>query len=619
MKNNIKRIISFALMLSLLVGMMAGFSAFAAETETENVEIVSKNVYFGETLNLMYAVESTSDDVVVNVYNANHELVETIKDYTVDAEKNGTDAKVFVSKIGVPAQDIDTEFYAVAVAGNAESATAKYSVLEYLYERLYVSEGASAEQKAMYNSLLAYADAADVVVNEDTTTNIAKYAYVRVTNGTVDGTNTAAMVMAGTALNALTTTLVPANGMKLAWTVATDSTSKVVEAIAEYTVEAGKAYTLTATEVEDEEYVEEETFVDVTTSVVIGDYATANGWENSKQYLELPLNSIVTATAGFDASASNKNSGKYYLTGNNWRFYLTDSGTLTISAGNYNIVSVAVTFTYDKTGTLNLNGNMVTSGTVVNVGAPSVTFTVGDSDTEDGNGNVQITKIEVVYQVPAHDCQFSAATCTAPATCSVCGKTTGDKLPHSYDDGVANPEATCKTAGIMVYTCACGDTKSETIEALGHTTTEGVCERCNETVGGTDAPVEKTETLNIYANKGTMGTKVIAWTQGDVTVSNAQASSSSAIRTSDSDHFRVYASSELTISATGGSIKKIEITCTSASYANVLKGSLTTTGATATVSGSVVTVTVTAANVESILFTMTAQTRINKVVVTYAK
>ena len=254
MKKSIKRIISFALMLSLLVGMMAGFTAFAAETET--VEIVSKNVYYGDTLNLMYAVNSTSDNVVVNVYTADGTLVETIDEYKTETV-NGAEAKVFISEIGVPAQDIDTEFYAVAEANGIKSATVKYSVLEYLYERLTVSEGVEPEQITLYNSLLAFADAADVVVNKDTTTNIAKYAYVRVTNGTVDGEYATAMVLAGTALDKLATTYVPETGKVLAWEIASneigkdDSTAIVKdESVAEYTVEAGKVYNLTAVSME---------------------------------------------------------------------------------------------------------------------------------------------------------------------------------------------------------------------------------------------------------------------------------------------------------------------------------------------------------------------------------
>lgn len=629
MKKNIKKILSFALMLSLLVGMMAGFSVFAAEEETPAVEIVSKNVYYKDTLRLMYAVRTNDADVVVNIYDSENNLVETIANYKTENVK-GEDLKVFISTIGVPAQFIYTEFYAEAVLSDGtKTDKVRYSVLEYLYERLTVSTKVSDAQKLMYNNLLAYADSLGKLINseaeEGATLNdvVSDYAYVRVTNGTVDGTYGSAMVKAGTKLDKVTTTLVPGTNMVLAWNVTVNDLENVPsadlvtsEAVADMTVEAGKAYVLTATEIESGV-----TFVDVTASVKVEDYATANGWENDKPYLNMDINALVTAVASLDPTAQYKNTGKYYTKGNNWRFYQNETANLTITACDNNIVSVKVTYASEKTGILTLNGSNITSGTVVTVNAPSVTFGVGNTDATVTNGQVRITAIEVVYQVPAHDCVYSEATCTAPATCSICGAVNGDKLPHSYDDGVANPAATCTTAGLMVYTCSCGDTKTEVIEALGHTVEAGTCDRCGTEVGGSNTPVENTVSLNIYANKGVKGNgdKEISWTQGDVTVKNEKDKSTTAIRTSDSDHFRVYANSKLTISVEGGAIKEIVITATSSSYATALANSLKAAGYTATASGSTVTVTVTGANVASVEASMGAQTRIKSVKVTYMK
>ena len=484
MKKSIKRIISFALMLSLLVGMMAGFTAFAAETET--VEIVSKNVYYGDTLNLMYAVNSTSDNVVVNIYKADGTLVETIDEYKTETV-NGAEAKVFISENGVPAQNIDTEFYAVAEANGIKSATVKYSVLEYLYERLTVSEGVTAEQATMYKSLLAFADAADVVVNNDTTTNISKYAYVRVTNGTVDGTNTAAMVMAGTALDKVTSDLALDKNEALVWNVKVDNLVDLPsidnvdgDSVAEIVVESGKAYILTPTAVE-----VGSSYYEKTVALNIGDYAKANNWANSVKYTVANIDLNVTATA-----SGGDNTGKYYTNGNNWRFYQNENATLTISAGDKNIVSVKVTYTLANTGVLTLGGSNVSSGAVVDVNASSVTFGVGNTGTAT-NGNVQISAIEVVYEMIVHDCVYSDATCTAPKTCTICGATDGDALGHSYDEGKETTPATCTTTGVKTYTCHCGNIKTETTDALGHTTEQGTCDRCGKEVGGT-ALTEKT-------------------------------------------------------------------------------------------------------------------------------
>ena len=64
-----------------------------------------------------------------------------------------------------------------------------------------------------------------------------------------------------------------------------------------------------------------------------------------------------------------------------------------------------------------------------------------------------------------------------------------------WDDGVVTTAPTCTTEGVKTYTCSNGETRTETIPALGHDwvlesdtatcTTEGVktykCSRCNET------------------------------------------------------------------------------------------------------------------------------------------
>ena len=122
---------------------------------------------------------------------------------------------------------------------------------------------------------------------------------------------------------------------------------------------------------------------------------------------------------------------------------------------------------------------------------------------------------------------------------------------------------------------------------------------------------EVTETMNVYANKGSLSNKVITWTGTNFTFSNAQGSSSTAIRTSDSDHYRIYANSTVTFTANNGKkFKKIVITCTSSSYATVLKNTL---GTSASASGSTVTWT---GSAETVTAKATAQTRINEIVAT---
>ena len=124
-----------------------------------------------------------------------------------------------------------------------------------------------------------------------------------------------------------------------------------------------------------------------------------------------------------------------------------------------------------------------------------------------------------------------------------------------------------------------------------------------------------TETLAIKANAGTMsGTASISWSGENVTFTNYKASSSTAIRTSDSDHYRVYGKSEVEVTAPGN-ITKIVITSTSSSYVTPWKNSAGTIG-TATSSGNLVTV-VPTTPAETIRFAATAQVRLSSVEVTY--
>ena len=67
---------------------------------------------------------------------------------------------------------------------------------------------------------------------------------------------------------------------------------------------------------------------------------------------------------------------------------------------------------------------------------------IGDTITVYGvinnyKGTIQFKDATVTAHT-AHECAMSEATCKAPATCSICGKTEGDVLDHVYVDGVCS-------------------------------------------------------------------------------------------------------------------------------------------------------------------------------------
>ena len=172
--------------------------------------------------------------------------------------------------------------------------------------------------------------------------------------------------------------------------------------------------------------------------------------------------------------------------------------------------------------------------------------------------------------------------------------------------------ATCDNA----ETCkVCGLVK-EGSKALGHIdeNNDNICDRCKATMATLSS-----EKIAVIANTGVLSEdkKSISWTGTNFVVTNNQAKSTSPIRTQDSDHHRVYKSSELVVSSAGEKkISKMVITCTNSEYAKALIGSLGT-GVTAKQDGAVVTITLSEA-ADSITITAGAQFRINSVEVFYA-
>ncbi len=186
---------------ALLISSFAVFSVSAADESSEevSVDIVSKNVYYGETLRFMFAVKASGigadDSVAVKLYDAKSNELETVSSYTAETV-NGEECYVFTSAYGVPEQNIDSEIYAKAVVTSgsdvkAESTLIGYSILEYLWERLTVSKDngrVTDDQAALYEGLIEYAGLAEKVLTDKTEDErIANYSYIRVMNGSLSG------------------------------------------------------------------------------------------------------------------------------------------------------------------------------------------------------------------------------------------------------------------------------------------------------------------------------------------------------------------------------------------------------------------------------------------------
>ena len=233
--------------------------------------------------------------------------------------------------------------------------------------------------------------------------------------------------------------------------------------------------------------------------------------------------------------------------------------------------------------------------------------------------NGECTVCGALDHVHSYNKVVTDPTCTEQGyttyTCSdsECGDTYVDDYVDAkgHTDGETvvenNKAADCVNNGSydnVVYCSVCGDETSRetvTVDATGHTFVCGACD-CGQKLS-----VETTTSMDIYANKGTTGTNTISWTSNGITFTNTKGST--AIRTSDSDHYRVYANSSVTI--TGQNITKVVITCQS-SYVPSLTN---IENATVTTNGTVVTITLTNA-ADSITFKASAQWRLSNIEVT---
>ena len=130
-----------------------------------------------------------------------------------------------------------------------------------------------------------------------------------------------------------------------------------------------------------------------TATLVVADYATANGWANGVQYSSATVDSNITVTV-----TGGGNTGKYYDSGTNWRIYQNETPSIVVTAAEgKTIVSVKVTYVVQNTGVLTLDGEPVESDAVVEVNGSTVTFSVGNTGDAE-NGQVRITAIEVIYK-----------------------------------------------------------------------------------------------------------------------------------------------------------------------------------------------------------------------------
>ena len=214
--NKNTKLLVLVLSLALMIGAVVGITAQAAESDPV---ILSQNVEYGGNYALMYAIKADSvkaDEVTLAVY-ANAECTgEPLWDKTIAAtaenQETVKDTACYVfTTAGIAAKDMDVQYYVKVTAGEGETVK-RYSVAEYLYERLYKNgvafskEEGDVKRTELYNTVLLYGkQAQDVLCNynnkteDDRTTFVTdmKYVFVADGAGTVDGTFESGIFLSG--------------------------------------------------------------------------------------------------------------------------------------------------------------------------------------------------------------------------------------------------------------------------------------------------------------------------------------------------------------------------------------------------------------------------------------
>ena len=191
-----------------------------------------------------------------------------------------------------------------------------------------------------------------------------------------------------------------------------------------------------------------------TNSVNIGTYANANNWENDKAYETVTIAEGVVATA-----STGGNTGKYYSNGQDWRFYQSGNGKLTISSATEDISSVKLTFTPNNNGVLKYGDSEVTSNVPLTVSGKSVELSVGNS-TSNTNGQIRITAIEVTVGAASYistpsgveDPVFSieSGSYTEVKTVSITCGTQGASIYYTLNGAEPTEESTLYTEALTV-------------------------------------------------------------------------------------------------------------------------------------------------------------------------
>lgn len=233
-KLNLNKLISFVLVCVMLMSTFVITSYADGADDSAPAEIVSENVYYGDMLKFMFAVRADDGvDYTLEVTDESGEILPVEAFINENGEQDvAQGGLVWITTIGIPAQHIAKKVNVAVKVGDDVVDEMSYSVLEYLYTRLYVNTNATAVQKTLYTTLITYAEACDADLNPNADYTVADYKMVNCVNCcVVDGE--AKDIYTNDQTLAIATDLVVDDGYMITYKVTDCDTSKTTEYTAE--------------------------------------------------------------------------------------------------------------------------------------------------------------------------------------------------------------------------------------------------------------------------------------------------------------------------------------------------------------------------------------------------
>lgn len=186
------RILLLILSVALIIGAAFGISA-VAEENTPSVEIVAKNMSYGERFYIAFAVQGENLDaeseIGVRLYSEDPEANgEAVAIEAEKSEKTYNGNPIFYS-YAYPAHKAAEYVWAVPYVKGSDvvGAAVRYSPLQYVKERLFEdAAGLTEAEKALYEEFIVFGEKAQAVI-APSDTPISSYKYISAEGGTVDG------------------------------------------------------------------------------------------------------------------------------------------------------------------------------------------------------------------------------------------------------------------------------------------------------------------------------------------------------------------------------------------------------------------------------------------------